>query len=101
MYPKIVRGRLEHSSISITLDTYSHIAPGLQEAEAKRFDELVGIKHNEDVLEEESLQAPVAQRTRASVFGTGGRGFESLQARFIREWGEGCKEQEISGGSWV
>jgi hypothetical protein len=33
------------------------------------------------------MRAPVAQRTRASVFGTGGRGFESLQARhrFVHE----------------
>jgi len=32
---------LGHSSIQITLDTYSHVAHGLQEAAAKRFDELV------------------------------------------------------------
>ena len=39
IYPKVVRERLGHSTISITLDTYSHVAPGLQEAAAKRFDD--------------------------------------------------------------
>jgi integrase len=28
-----VQERLGHSSIQITLDTYSHVAPGMQEAE--------------------------------------------------------------------
>jgi len=33
--------RLSHSSIQMTLDIYSHVAPGLQEAAAKHFDEVV------------------------------------------------------------
>ena len=41
VHPKIVQERLEHSSIHITLDTYSHVAPGLQEAAANRFDEVI------------------------------------------------------------
>jgi integrase len=39
IHPKIVSERLGHGSIAITLDTYSHVAPGLPEAAAKRFDE--------------------------------------------------------------
>jgi hypothetical protein len=39
IHPKIVQERLGHSSIQITLDTYSHVAPGLQEVAAARFDE--------------------------------------------------------------
>jgi integrase len=39
IHPKIVQERLGHSSISTTLDVYSHVVPGLQEAAAKRFDE--------------------------------------------------------------
>jgi hypothetical protein len=31
------RGSKANPSIQITLDTYSHVAPGLQEAAAKRF----------------------------------------------------------------
>ena len=40
-HPKIVQERLGHASIQITLDTYSHVAPGLQEAAANRFDDIV------------------------------------------------------------
>jgi len=39
IHPKIVQERLGHASIAITLDTYSHVAPGLQEAAARSFDE--------------------------------------------------------------
>ncbi len=41
VYPKIVQERLGHSSIGITLDLYSHVAPGLQEAAAARFDDIL------------------------------------------------------------
>lgn len=44
-HPKIVQERLGHASIRITLDTYSHVAPGLQEAAAKVFDEMVLRNH--------------------------------------------------------
>ncbi len=40
-HPKIVQERLGHASIAITLDTYSHVAPGLQRAAANRFDDIV------------------------------------------------------------
>jgi integrase len=39
MHPKIVQERLGHASIAITLDTYSHVSPGLQAAAARSFDE--------------------------------------------------------------
>ena len=39
IHPKIVQERLGHATIAVTLDTYSHVAPGLQEAAAVRFDE--------------------------------------------------------------
>jgi integrase len=41
VHPAIVQQRLGHASITTTIDTYSHILPGLQEAAAKGFDELV------------------------------------------------------------
>jgi integrase len=34
VHPKVVSERLGHSSIGITLDTYSHVLPGMQAAEA-------------------------------------------------------------------
>ena len=42
VHPKIVSERLGHASITITLDTYSHVLPGLQEAAALAFE--VGLK---------------------------------------------------------
>ena len=50
IHPKIVQERLGHSSIQITLDTYSHVAPGLQEAAAARFDELVNHGHGKETV---------------------------------------------------
>ena len=41
VHPKIVQERLGHSTISTTLDTYSHVAPGLQEAAAMAFDDIL------------------------------------------------------------
>jgi integrase len=40
VHPKIVSERLGHANIGITLDTYSHVLPGLQEAAAERFDRI-------------------------------------------------------------
>lgn len=45
IHPKIVSERLGHASIGITLDTYSHVLPGLQEKAAERFDDLVAGKN--------------------------------------------------------
>jgi integrase len=39
VHPKIVQERLGHANISMTLDTYSHVLPGLQQAAALRFDQ--------------------------------------------------------------
>jgi integrase len=50
-HPKIVQERLGHASIQITLDTYSHVAPGLQEAAADRFDELVSPRREKEAVE--------------------------------------------------
>nr|WP_246147182.1 hypothetical protein [Aneurinibacillus danicus] len=36
--PKVVCGRLGHADISITLGTYSHVLPSMQENLAKNFD---------------------------------------------------------------
>jgi integrase len=47
VHPKIVQERLGHASIQITLDTYSHVAPGLQEAAAESFDKLLSPQYNE------------------------------------------------------
>ncbi len=38
VHPKIVSERLGHSSITLTLDTYSHILPGMQDEAANKLD---------------------------------------------------------------
>ncbi len=42
IHPKIVSERLGHSSIGITLDTYSHVLPFMQEEAAKAADAIFG-----------------------------------------------------------
>ncbi len=51
-HPKVVQERLGHSSIQITLDTYSHVAPGLQQAAADRFDDIVINKYQDGLKNE-------------------------------------------------
>jgi integrase len=38
-HPKAIQMRLGHSSISVTLDRYGHLMPGIDEAAAHRLDE--------------------------------------------------------------
>jgi len=47
-HPKIVQERLGHSSIGATLDTYSHVTPGLQQAAAESFDRLLNPKRENE-----------------------------------------------------
>ncbi len=54
IHPKVVSERLGHANIGITLDTCSHVLPGLQEAAAEHFDRLLEerpseVKGDEDV----------------------------------------------------
>jgi len=46
--PKVVSERLGHASISITLDIYSHVLPGMQEAAVEKFDKLFEADVNEN-----------------------------------------------------
>ena len=41
VHPKIVSEALGHSTVAITLDIYSHVTPGLQEAAANKLDSLL------------------------------------------------------------
>jgi integrase len=69
VHPKVVQERLGHSSIRVTLDTYSHVIGGLQEAAAQRFDDLLAARatKNADV-------GKMSARTFESNIGV--RGFE-------------------------
>lgn len=52
VHPKVVQERLGHASIETTLDTYSHVVPGLQQAAAVRFDDMVISKKDDAVKQE-------------------------------------------------
>ena len=51
IHPKIVQERLGHASIQMTLDTYSHVAPGLQQAAAESFDRMVFPRREKEAVE--------------------------------------------------
>lgn len=40
VHPKVVQELLGHSSISITLDVYSHVLPSMQQEAASKMDDL-------------------------------------------------------------
>jgi integrase len=40
-HPKVVQERLGHASITLTLDTYSHVVPGMQERASECLDQLL------------------------------------------------------------
>ncbi len=40
-HPKVVSERLGHASITLTMDTYSHVTPDMQRESADRLDELL------------------------------------------------------------
>lgn len=41
-HPKVVQELLGHSRVTVTLDTYSHVMPSLQEESAAKIDRLFG-----------------------------------------------------------
>ncbi len=41
VHPKIVQERLGHSSIVLTMDTYSHVIPSMQDEAADKLDKLL------------------------------------------------------------
>ena len=48
VHPKVVSERLGHANIGITLDIYSHVLPGMQEAAAEKFDSIFEADVNEN-----------------------------------------------------
>jgi len=46
IHPRVVMERLGHSSIRVTIDTYSHVVGGLQESAAQKFDDFLEAKNH-------------------------------------------------------
>lgn len=63
VHPKVVQERLGHASIQTTLDTYSHVVPGLQEMAAANFDQMLSLRREKE---------PVKKISRKLVENTGG-----------------------------
>ena len=63
VHPKVVQERLGHSSIRTTLDTYSHVVAGLQEAAAKRFDDFL----TENSSFRKNVGKPLAETEKAPM----------------------------------
>ncbi len=45
-HPKVVQERLGHESITMTMDTYSHVLPGIQEEAIRRMEKLLEKEDN-------------------------------------------------------
>lgn len=73
VHPKVVSERVGHAGVGITLDTYSHVVPGLQAAAAQRFDRML----------EPDVGKPLADLTRPDT------GSRSVEAAGISLEGEG------------
>jgi integrase len=44
IHPKVVSERLGHANITITLDTYSHVLPNMQQEAISKLEELLAVK---------------------------------------------------------
>ena len=79
VHPKIVSERLGHANIGITLDTYSHVVPGLQEATALRFDAL--IRSESELVQTEDVSKMLAKNEDSD---SAPRGIRTHDPRFRR-----------------
>jgi integrase len=58
IHPKIVQERLGHSDISLTLNTYSHVLPSMQEDAAEKMDEILAPIEVSESLKKVKEKAP-------------------------------------------
>ncbi len=62
VHPKIVSERLGHASISITLDIYSHVLPGLQEEAADKFDSIFEVDNDNNKNSDPNVSKMLAKK---------------------------------------
>jgi integrase len=74
--------RLGHASIGITLDTYSHVLPGLQEAAAEKFEMMFETDTNEDLDADVSKMLADGEQSKSEPGGTRTR--DNLIKRYKR-----------------
>ena len=68
IHPKVVQERLGHSDISMTLNTYSHVMPGMQEEAAGKLDELLSPINVSDDLKRLGERSPSYYPPREKFF---------------------------------
>ena len=66
VHPKVVSERLGHASVAITLDTYSHVLPGLQASAAAALDGLLA----PEGCARSPAEAPLAIRWQEALRGS-------------------------------
>jgi len=76
VHPRVAMERLGHSSIRVTLDTYSHVIGGLQEAAAQRFDDFVSAKSTVGEAVGKMSAKRIEDTSEITGFKIGVRGFE-------------------------
>jgi len=55
--PKVVQERLGHSDITLTLNTYSHVLPAMQEEATEKVDQLLtGIDVSDEIARVKDVQ---------------------------------------------
>nr|WP_286680173.1 site-specific integrase [Tepidanaerobacter sp. EBM-49] len=63
VHPKIVQERLGHSTISMTLDTYSHVLPNIHQEAANKMDDIFD-KNIESVSKNVSKNTKTANKVK-------------------------------------
>ena len=68
IHPKVVSEALGHASVAFTLDVYSHVVPGLQEAAAERLDKVfeLGLTETKNVGKMSAAEPDLTSKNGAS-----------------------------------
>jgi len=83
VHPKVVSERLGHANIGITLDIYSHVLPGMQEAAAEKFDRIFETDDNENSEPNVSKMLAKKEKTAENTEKIGGNESEPSGARTL------------------
>ena len=80
IHPKIVSEMLGHSSVALTLDTYSHVIPGLQKAAVRRLDEVL----QAELVQMEDVSKMLAKNSELASKNGASEGIRTPDQRFTK-----------------
>ena len=75
IHPKIVQERLGHTTVAMTLDTYSHVTDTIQSAAAEELHRIMNPSERGPVIGESLEETPEALRAAAKPFSRRKRNF--------------------------